>query len=274
MPKMSPSNKKASWSSISRILGYIWKQYPLRFSIAGVLIIVSSLVTVYITSSIQVLIDQFIVPLVAADVKDFGPLAQFLTRLAIIGVFGAVANYVFSLLLAMISQDTLRSLRNQVFTKMQGLPVKYFDTHAHGDMMSVYTNDIDSLRQAIEQSIPQFLVSIITITGVTVSMVRISLPLFLLVFVMLLIMLVTSRKITQKSKTYFRNQQANLGAENGFIEEVIAGQKVIKAFVHEEETLAAFDRYNEELFQSSSKANSYANILFPTIGNLGNVSYV
>ncbi|MFI3124640.1 ABC transporter ATP-binding protein/permease [Streptococcus suis] len=271
---MSKSGKKASWSSISRILAYIWKNHPLKLSLALVLIVAASLVTVYITSSIRVLIDQFILPLLAAEEKDFGPLASFLLNLGLIGIFGAFANYLFNFMLAIISQDTLRGLRNQVFAKMQGLPVKYFDSHAHGDIMSVYTNDIDSLRQAIEQSIPQFLVSIITISGVTVSMLRISPQLFLLVFLMLVIMFFTARAITKKAKVYFKNQQANLGAENGYIEEMIAGQKVVKAFVHEEEVMTDFERYNQALFESSSKANSYGNILFPTIGNLGNVSYV
>lgn len=268
------AENKTNWSSIGRILLYIWKRHKVWMLLSFVLIVGSSLITVYITSSIQRLVDDFILPLTQSADKDFTPLLHFLTGLGIIGLCGVVANYAFSLLLAVIAQDTLRSLRDELFGKMQRFPVSYFDTHAHGDIMSVYTNDIDALRQAIEQSIPQFLASAITITGVTVSMILISPILFGVVFIMLLIMFATVRHISAKSKVYFKNQQKNLGRENGFIEEMMAGQKVVKAFVYEDEAIAAFDKINEELFDSSYKANAYASILFPTLGNLGNISYV
>lgn len=265
---------KTDWSSINRILRYIWKRHKVQMIISFGLILVSSLVTVYVTSSIQELVDDYIMPLTVSTEKDFTPLIHFLIQLGMIGLCGVVANYAFSLLLGIIAQDTLRSLRDELFSNMQRLPVMYFDTHAHGDIMSVYTNDIDTLRQAIEQSIPQFLASTITIIGVTVAMISVSPTLFGVVFMMLIIMSITVKHISSQSKVFFQKQQKNLGIENGFIEEMMAGQKVIKAFVYEDEAIAAFDKINEELFDSSYKANAYASILFPTLGNLGNISYV
>jgi len=185
-----------------------------------------------------------------------------------------MANYGFSIMMATISQDALRSLRNQLFERMQKLPVKYFDTHPHGDIMSIYTNDIDALRQAIEQSIPQLFSSAITMIGVTVSMLVVSPLLFLVVAVMLAIMVWVIKTVSSKSGRYFGEQQKNLGIENGFIEEMMSGQKVIKAFVHEAASIEAFNQINEQLFQSSYLANRFSNVLMPILGNLGNVSFV
>ena len=172
------------------------------------------------------------------------------------------------------SQDSLRSLRNQLFARMQKLPVRYFDTHQHGDIMSIYTNDIDALRQAVEQSIPQLLQTAITLIGVTVTMLTVSPLLFIVVLVMVGIMFMVIKNVSAKSGRYFGEQQKNLGIENGFIEEMMSGQKVVKAFVHEEESMADFDKINEQLFESSYLANRYANVLMPILGNLGNVSFV
>jgi len=206
--------------------------------------------------------------------SDFGPLRDFLLGLALFCLVGVMANYGFSIMMATISQDALRSLRNQLFERMQKLPVKYFDTHPHGDIMSIYTNDIDALRQAIEQSIPQLFSSAITMIGVTVSMLVVSPLLFLVVAVMLAIMVWVIKTVSSKSGRYFGEQQKNLGIENGFIEEMMAGQKVIKAFVHEAASIESFDQINEQLFQSSYLANRFSNVLMPILGNLGNVSFV
>jgi len=206
--------------------------------------------------------------------SDFGPLRDFLLGLALFCLVGVIANYGFSIMMATISQDALRSLRNQLFERMQKLPVKYFDTHPHGDIMSIYTNDIDALRQAIEQSIPQLFSSAISIIGVTVSMLVVSPLLFLVVAVMLAIMVWVIKTVSSKSGRYFGEQQKNLGIENGFIEEMMSGQKVIKAFVHEAASIEAFDQINEQLFQSSYLANRFSNVLMPILGNLGNVSFV
>jgi len=206
--------------------------------------------------------------------SDFGPLRDFLLGLALFCLVGVIANYGFSIMMATISQDALRSLRNQLFERMQKLPVKYFDTHPHGDIMSIYTNDIDALRQAIEQSIPQLFSSAITMIGVTVSMLVVSPLLFLVVAVMLAIMVWVIKTVSSKSGRYFGEQQKNLGIENGFIEEMMSGQKVIKAFVHEAASIEAFDQINEQLFQSSYLANRFSNVLMPILGNLGNVSFV
>jgi hypothetical protein len=206
--------------------------------------------------------------------SDFGPLRDFLLGLALFCLVGIIANYGFSIMMATISQDALRSLRNQLFERMQKLPVKYFDTHPHGDIMSIYTNDIDALRQAIEQSIPQLFSSAITMIGVTVSMLVVSPLLFLVVAVMLAIMVWVIKTVSSKSGRYFGEQQKNLGIENGFIEEMMSGQKVIKAFVHEAASIEAFNQINEQLFQSSYLANRFSNVLMPILGNLGNVSFV
>lgn len=268
------NKKKAGWGSIARLLRYMWRDYKFWLSLSFVLIVFASLATVYLTSSIRTLVDVYVQPLLQSDSRDFGPLLQFLTGVGIFCALGVVANYASSLIMATLSQDTLRSLRNQLFARMQKLPVKYFDTHQYGDIMSIYTNDIDALRQAIEQSIPQLLQSAITIIGVTVSMLMVSPLLFLLVLVMVVIMVLVIRNISGKSGRYFGQQQKNLGIENGYIEEMMAGQKVVKAFVHEEESIRAFDEINEQLFESSYLANRYANVLMPILGNLGNVSFV
>ena len=268
------NKKKASWGSIARLLKYMWRDYKFWLSLSFVLIVFASLATVYLTSSIRILVDVYVQPLLQSGSRDFAPLLQFLLGVGIFCALGVVANYVSSLIMATLSQDTLRSLRNQLFARMQKLPVKYFDTHQHGDIMSIYTNDIDALRQAIEQSIPQLLQSAITIIGVTVSMLMVSPLLFLLVLIMVGIMVLVIRNISGKSGRYFGEQQKNLGIENGYIEEMMAGQKVVKAFVHEEESIRTFDEINEQLFESSYLANRYANVLMPILGNLGNVSFV
>ena len=271
---MENKKRRGDWSSIIRLLKFMWQDYKWVLLVSAVLIVISALVTVNLTSSIRSLVDNFVQPMLRTGSSDFGPLRDFLLGLALFCLVGVIANYGFSIMMATISQDALRSLRNQLFERMQKLPVKYFDTHPHGDIMSIYTNDIDALRQAIEQSIPQLFSSAITMIGVTVSMLVVSPLLFLVVAVMLAIMVWVIKTVSSKSGRYFGEQQKNLGIENGFIEEMMAGQKVIKAFVHEAASIESFDQINEQLFQSSYLANRFSNVLMPILGNLGNVSFV
>ena len=271
---MENKKRRGDWSSIIRLLKFMWQDYKWVLLVSAVLIVISALVTVNLTSSIRSLVDNFVQPMLQTGSSDFGPLRDFLLGLALFCLVGVIANYGFSIIMATISQDALRSLRNQLFERMQKLPVKYFDTHPHGDIMSIYTNDIDALRQAIEQSIPQLFSSAITMIGVTVSMLVVSPLLFLVVAVMLAIMVWVIKTVSSKSGRYFGEQQKNLGIENGFIEEMMSGQKVIKAFVHEAASIEAFDQINEQLFQSSYLANRFSNVLMPILGNLGNVSFV
>ncbi len=271
---MENKKRRGDWSSIIRLLKFMWQDYKWVLLVSAVLIVISALTTVNLTSSIRSLVDNFVQPMLQTGSSDFGPLRDFLLGLALFCLVGVMANYGFSIMMATISQDALRSLRNQLFERMQKLPVKYFDTHPHGDIMSIYTNDIDALRQAIEQSIPQLFSSAITMIGVTVSMLVVSPLLFLVVAVMLAIMVWVIKTVSSKSGRYFGEQQKNLGIENGFIEEMMAGQKVIKAFVHEAASIEAFNQINEQLFQSSYLANRFSNVLMPILGNLGNVSFV
>ena len=271
---MENKKRRGDWSSIVRLLKFMWQDYKWVLLVSAVLIVVSALATVNLTSSIRSLVDNFVQPMLQTGSSDFGPLRDFLVGLALFCLVGLLANYGFSIMMATISQDALRSLRNQLFERMQKLPVKYFDTHPHGDIMSIYTNDIDALRQAIEQSIPQLFSSAITMIGVTVSMLVVSPLLFLVVAVMLAIMVWVIKTVSSKSGRYFGEQQKNLGIENGFIEEMMSGQKVIKAFVHEAASIEAFDQINEQLFQSSYLANRFSSVLMPILGNLGNVSFV
>ena len=271
---MENKKRRGDWSSIIRLLKFMWQDYKWVLLVSAVLIVISALVTVNLTSSIRSLVDNFVQPMLRTGSSDFGPLRDFLLGLALFCLVGVIANYGFSIMMATISQDALRSLRNQLFERMQKLPVKYFDTHPHGDIMSIYTNDIDALRQAIEQSIPQLFSSAITMIGVTVSMLVVSPLLFLVVAVMLAIMVWVIKTVSSKSGRYFGEQQKNLGIENGCIEEMMAGQKVIKAFVHEAASIESFDQINEQLFQSSYLANRFSNVLMPILGNLGNVSFV
>ena len=271
---MENKKRRGDWTSIVRLIKFMWQDYKWVLLVSAVLIVISALVTVNLTSSIRSLVDNFVQPMLQTGSSDFGPLRDFLLGLALFCLVGVIANYGFSIMMATISQDALRSLRNQLFERMQKLPVKYFDTHPHGDIMSIYTNDIDALRQAIEQSIPQLFSSAITMIGVTVSMLVVSPLLFLVVAVMLAIMVWVIKTVSSKSGRYFGEQQKNLGIENGFIEEMMSGQKVIKAFVHETASIEAFDQINEQLFQSSYLANRFSNVLMPILGNLGNVSFV
>lgn len=259
---------------MKRLLQLVLKKYKFSCLFVLILIIISSVSSVVGTLFIKNLIDDYITPYIHSSNPNFEPLLQALMIMAGIYLIGVTSTYLFNKILIKVSQGTLRDIRDELFEHMERLPIKYFDTHLHGDIMSIYTNDTDTLRQMISQSIPQMIVSVITIISVFVSMVSISLPLTGIVILMVLIIQKAVRVIAGRSGAYFVEQQDNLGKMNGFIEEMMEGQKVVKVFTHEEEAKQDFDRINEELFESANKAHTYANILMPVIGNLGYASYV
>ena len=257
-----------------RLMGYVMKRYKWQFSLVVVCIFVSTLATVQGTMFIKNLIDDFITPLFGQAQPDFGPLAAAILRVAIFYALGVLANFVQQTLLVYIGQGTLRDLRMDMFRHMQSLPIRYFDTHKHGDIMSMYTNDIDTLRQMISQSMPQFISSAITIVSVLVSMIILSWPLTLVNLAMVALTLFVTGKVAGRSGVYFVEQQRNLGALNGYIEETMSGEKVVKVFNHEEEAIEAFNDLNDRLCDSADRANRFANIIAPINAQLGNLSYV
>ena len=259
---------------LARLFGVLLKSYLPHCLLVMVCILITVLAQVQGTLFMQKLIDDYITPMLASGSRDFTPLAQALLRVGSIYAIGVVAAYTYNRVMVNVTQGTLRNLRTGLFRHMETLPIKYFDTHAHGDIMSVYTNDTDTLRQMISQSMPQMFSSVITIVSVLVSMIRLNIPLTVLALVMVGIVFTASRKLASISGRYFVAQQSSLGAVNGYIEEMMEGQKVVKVFCYEEENLEKFRKLNEELRQSAEKANSFANILMPVCGNLGNLSYV
>ena len=259
---------------LGRLSRYIFKNYSIHIVIVVICIFVSVLANVQGTMFMKTLIDQYITPLLKADTPDFGPLTAAIARVACFYAIGVIATYTYNRIMINVSQGTLRNLRNDMFAKMETLPIKYFDTHAHGDIMSIYTNDIDTLRQMISQSFPQLLSSVITIVSVLVSMLILNVPLTFVTLLMVAIMLTASRKLAGLSGKYFLEQQTNLGIVNGYIEEMMEGQKVVKVFCHEDESIQKFDELNDQLFASADNANRFANILMPVVAQLGNVSYV
>ena len=259
---------------LGRLARYIFKNYSIHIVIVVICIFVSVLANVQGTMFMKTLIDQYITPLLSADTPDFGPLATAIARVACFYAIGVIATYTYNRIMINVSQGTLRNLRNDMFATMETLPIKYFDTHAHGDIMSIYTNDIDTLRQMISQSFPQLLSSVITIVSVLVSMLILNVPLTVVTLLMVAIMMTASRKLAGLSGKYFLEQQTNLGIVNGYIEEMMEGQKVVKVFCHEDESIRKFDELNDQLFTSADNANRFANILMPVVAQLGNVSYV
>lgn len=220
------------------------------------------------------LIDDYITPLLGKADPDFGPLMQAIVRVAGFYLLGVICTFIYNRVMVYVTQGTLKNLRVDLFTHMESLPIKYFDTHAHGDIMSVYTNDIDTLRQMISQSMPQLLSSAITIVSVFISMIILSIPLTIVTLIMIGIMLFVTKKVAGLSGKYFLSQQRELGKVNGYIEEMMEGQKVVKVFCHEEESIDKFHELNQKLYESSNYANRYGNILGPINAQLGNVSYV
>ena len=259
---------------LGRMMGYIFKNYRIHIIVVVIGIVVSVLANVQGTMFMKTLIDQYIMPMLQSETPDFHPLAMAILRVACFYAIGVACTYTYNRLMIYVSQGTLRNLRNEMFERMETLPVKYFDTHAHGDIMSIYTNDIDTLRQMISQSIPQLISSVITIVSVLVSMIILNVPLTIVTLVMVGVMLVASKNLAGLSGKYFMEQQKNLGIVNGYIEEMMEGQKVVKVFCHEEECKKDFDKLNEKLFSDGELANRYGNSLMPILNNVGNLMYV
>ena len=261
-------------SGLARVLKETIKHYKLQCFIVLILILVSAVAGVYGSVFLQSLIDDYITPLTMTNDPDFGPLIMALIRLATIYCIGILSTYTWSRLMITISLGTLNDTRESLFNHMESLPIAYFDTHAHGDIMSVYTNDTDTLRQLISQSFPQMISSLATMLFVLVSMLMLNPPLTLIALLMACVMIFVSRFITKRSGRYFRQQQMTLGEVNGFIEEMMEGSKVIKVFTHEEQSIQDFEKVNEKLCEASTQANKFANILMPIVMNIGYISYV
>lgn len=257
-----------------RVFAYVFKDYKWHCIVVFVCIVVSVLCMIQGTMFTQSLIDDYITPFLLTDNPDFGPLGRAIIRVAIFYGMGIGATYIYQRIMVNITQGTLDSIRTDTFSRMEKLPIKYFDSHSHGDIMSVYTNDIDTLRQLISQTIPQLINSSFTIISVFISMCILSIPLTIVTIIMVFVMMFASMNCAKMSGKFFVAQQKNLGAVNGFIEEMITGQKVIKVFNHEEQTIKRFKDLNNELYKSAFRANSYANVMAPVNAQLGNVSYV
>ena len=257
-----------------RLMGYVLKRYKFRIVLVVICIFVSVLANVQGTMFIQTLIDGYITPMIESGSTDFGPLAQAILRVALFYAIGVAASYTHQRTMVYVSQGTMRDLRVEMFEHMESLPIRYFDRHSHGDIMSLYTNDIDTLRQMVSQSMPQFLNSMITIVSVLISMLILSVPLTFVTLFMVALTLFASGKIAGQSGRYFVKQQRDIGKVNGYIEEMMSGQKVIKVFNHEDESIEKFNELNDQLFDSANKANRFANILAPINAQLGNLSYV
>lgn len=258
----------------ARLMGFIFKKYLPACIIVVICIFVSVLANVQGTMFTKNLIDDYIVPLLKTGSPDYGPLLAAIGRVAVFYGIGVISTFAYSKIMIYVSQGTIKNLRVELFSHMQDLPIRYFDSHAHGDIMSIYTNDIDTLRQLISQSLPQILNSAITVVSVFVSMVILNIPLTVLTIVMVIVTTVVTKKFAGFSSRYFLAQQRDLGKVNGFIEEMLNGQKVVKVFTHEQENIEAFDKINDELFESAYNANMYSNMLGPVNAQIGNLSYV
>lgn len=265
---------KNPMKTLKRIFAIIVKGYPIQCVLVIIGIVVGVLANVYGSLFLQSLIDDYITPLVGSSAPDFTPLLKALATMAVIYLVGVVSNYMYNRLMIYISEGSLKKVRDGLFDHMETLAIPYFDTHTHGDLMSIYTNDTDTLRQMISQSIPQLLSSAITIVSVFASMVYLSPILTLMIIAMVFVMTNVIKKIGGQSGRYFMAQQQDLGKVNGYIEEMMDGQKVVKVFCHEEEAKAKFKELNDKLFDSASNANVYANVLMPVMGNIGNINYV
>ena len=259
---------------LARLMNYVFRDYKVHCIFVFIFIFLGVIANVQGTMFTKNLIDDYITPFLLTDSPDFSPLAHAIGRVAVFYGVGIVSTYAYNRIMVTVTQGTLRDMRNELFAHMQKLPVKYFDTHAHGDIMSVYTNDIDTLRQMISQSIPQIINSAFTVVSVFVSMVILNIPLTIVTLIMVGLMLFCSQKSAANSGKYFLEQQRNLGAVNGFIEEMMNGQNVVKVFCHEEESKKEFKKLNDRLFVSADRANTFANFLGPINAQLGNISYV
>lgn len=270
---MMPGATKGAGKSFRRLLSYM-KKYWLQLILVLICILVSAVAGVAGSTFLQTLIDDYISPMLLNGSRDFSGLASALIKLGVLYAAGILGTLFYNRLMVVVAQGILKTIRDQMFSHMQTLPIRFFDTHASGDVMSLYTNDTDTLRQMLAQSVPQIFSSIVTVIAVFVAMVRLSIWLTLFVLVFVALMMLITKFVGGKSGAFFVKQQNSIGAVNGYIEEMIHGQKVIKVFCHEEETKEGFDKHNDALFQNAAWANSFANILMPIMNNLGYVQYV
>ena len=271
---LKKENKKESLYILKRLLAYMVRNYKVSFCIVVVCIVISAFATMQGMLFVQSLVDDYIMPLLNAKHPDFDPLAQALAGIVVFYAVGVVASYAYNRIMVNVSQGTMKKFRDELFANMESLPIKYFDTHAHGDIMSVYTNDVDTLRQLFSQSIPQIINSAATLVATLISMLVLNIPLTVVALLMALFMLKVTSVFTRLSGTYFQKQQKDLGNVDGFIEEMMDGQKVVKVFCHEEHSIEDFRKINDALRDSADKANRYANLLMPINANIGNLSYV
>lgn len=274
LARPKPKMKSKPSVILKRLFAYILKNYKIHCIAVVILILISSMANIVGTMFMKNLIDDYITPFLKDTNPDFTPLLKALMIMGALYYFGALCTWIYNRIMVNVTQGTLKNLRNDLFKHMEKLPIKYYDTHAHGDIMSIYTNDTDTLRQMISQGIPQFIASGLTVFGVLVSMVILNIPLTLLTLVMVTVMLFVTKKIAKQSGTYFVKQQKSLGKVNGYIEEMMEGQKVVKVFCHEQDSIEQFNKINDELCDCANNANKYANILMPVMGNIGNISYV
>ena len=274
MSNKQDKRPQLSVDTIKRLFGMMFSKYKKRLVLVFICLIISSIVSVSAPWFSKTIIDDYIMPLLGQTDPSFAGLNTLILCMAIVFIFGAVTTFVYNKLMVVIAQGTLRDIRDTMFTKMQKLPVKYFDTHSHGDVMSYYTNDVDTLERMISQSLTQLVSSILTIIAVSISMFALSVPLTIFNFAFIVVMLKVTKTITQKSGSYFMGQQQTLGKVNGYIEEMINGQKVVKVFNYEERAKQNFDKLNDELYDNMLKANKFSNILMPILNNLGNLEYV
>ena len=265
---------KIEKGTFKRLFSYITKQYKVQFTFVVICIVISSITSVLGLVSLKTLIDEYITPLIGTENPDFTGLVSFVAKIGILFGIGIVTTYVYNRLMAIIAQSVLRDIRNEMFDKMQSLPIKYFDTHTHGEVMSYYTNDTDALRQMISQSLPNLISSSVTIVSTIISMIALSPILSLFTFAFSAFTILVTKTIASKSSKFFISQQNSLAAVNGYVEEMINGQKVIKVFTHEDKTIEEFNKLNEKLNSDMYNANRFANSLMPIAANLGNLQYV
>lgn len=271
---MKDKKKISSLYVLKRLLTYMVRNYKFSFLVVVICIIIGAFATMQGMLFVQSLVDDYIMPLLDSANPDFAPLAQALMGIVVFYIVGIAASYACNRIMVNVSQGTMRKFRDELFANMESLPIKYFDTHAHGDIMSVYTNDVDTLRQLFSQSIPQIINSAATLAATLISMLVLNIPLTIVTLAMSLVMLKVTTVFSGLSGKYFQKQQKDLGNVDGFIEEMMDGQKVVKVFCHEEQAVADFKKLNDQLRDSADKANRYANLLMPINANIGNLSYV
>ena len=271
---MKEKRKASSMYVLKRLLAYMVKNYKFSFLVVVICIVVGAFATMQGMLFVQSLVDDYIMPLLNSENPDFTPLAHALMGIIVFYIIGIAAAYVYNRIMVNVSQGTMRKFRDGLFSNMESLPIKYFDTHAHGDIMSVYTNDVDTLRQLFSQSIPQIINSAATLVATLISMLVLNIPLTVITLAMSLVMLKVTTVFSGLSGKYFQRQQKDLGNVDRFIEEMMDGQKVVKVFCHEEQAVEDFKKLNDQLRDSADKANRYANLLMPINSNIGNLSYV